>query len=191
MNQIPLEGLMSLFNEAFPVYPNSSTDIKRATEQFYAENIGSIVPTCNPLSLPAQGDVVTPIVFINWSHKGEPTHFEAPGMIITSTCDLDRKDNIVFCPCYSLDECPASLREDISKNRVYEYFFIGNILDKKEWCVDLSYPMTLPRERILHKIDSGDVKRVCSLTQRGWYLFITKFSIKYFRPDDTETMAQR
>jgi hypothetical protein len=51
--------------------------------------------------------------------------------------------------------------------------------------------MTLPRNRVFEKINNGDISKKHSLTDKGWYLFITKFSIKYFRPDDFDTMQLR
>ena len=57
--------------------------------------------------------------------------------------------------------------------------------------IAVSHPMTLLRERVSKRIQEGNIIRLHSLTQVGWYLFITKFSMKYFRPDDPPTMQER
>ena len=81
--------------------------------------------------------------------------------------------------------------DDIAKNTVFEFFYIDKILDGNKWAVDLSRPMTLSRNRILSNLHSENIIRKHSLTDKGWYLFITKFSMKYFRSDDLGTMNQR
>ena len=146
----------------------------------------------NSLPLWAQGDILEPIPFIDWSEEGEPVFFEAPGMIMNSTCDLDRKENIVLCPCLMLTDLKQlSAYKDIPKNTVFDFLFLGECLAGDEWVVDLSHPMTLPRQRIEKRIKEDNVSRKHSLTDKGWYLFITKFAIKYLRSDDFETLSQR
>jgi len=193
MNEVPLGDMISLFNKAYPILPDTpGGDTKRAIEQFYSSNIGSVQVISDPLPEWSQGDIVEPLIFIDWNEDGEPLHFESPGMIITSTCDLDRKDNVVFCPCYLLSSLgDKNLISDASKNIVFEFFYVDKILDGNQWVVDLSRPMTLPRERVFKKLESGDISRRHSLTSRGWYLFITKFSMKYFRPDDPDNFDLR
>ncbi len=193
MAGISLGDLVKLFNEAFPILPGSSLDEpEQALRQFYAEEIGVIQMIRDPLPLWAQGDILELIPFVDWSEEGEPVFFEAPGMIINSTCDLDRKENIVLCPCFMLNDLKQlSAYKDISKNTVFDFLFLGKCLKGDEWVVDLSHPMTLPRQRIEKRIEENSVSRRHSLTDKGWYLFITKFAIKYLRSDDFETMSQR
>ncbi|MDZ8083146.1 MAG: hypothetical protein RMX35_29285 [Nostoc sp. DcaGUA01] len=193
MAGISLGELIRLFNEAFPILPGSPVgEPEQYLRQFYAEEIGVIQMIRNPLPLWAQGDILEPIPFIDWSEEGEPVFFEAPGMIMNSTCDLDRKENIVLCPCLMLTDLKQlSAYKDIRKNTVFDFLFLGECLTGDEWVVDLSHPMTLPRQRIKKRIEEGSVSRKHSLTDKGWYLFITKFAIKYLRSDDFETMSQR
>jgi len=193
MASISLGELIKLFNEACPILPGSPAgEPEQALRQFYAEEIGLIQIIRNPLPLWAQGDILEPITFVTWSEEGEPGFFEAPGMIINSTCDLDRKEEIVLCPCIMLSELKQlSAYKDIPKNTVFDFLFLGSCLTGDEWVVNLSYPVTLPRQRIKKRIEEGNISRKHSLTDKGWYLFITKFAIKYLRSDDFETMAQR
>ena len=191
MTGISLGELIKLFNEAFPILPGSEKP-EQALRQFYAEEIGVIQIIRSPVPLWAQGDILEPIPFVNWSEEGEPVFLEAPGMIMTSTCDLDRKENIVLCPCLRLTDLKdLSAYKFIPENTVFDFLFLGKCLTGDEWVVDLSYPMTLPRQRIEKRIEEGNVSRKHSLTDKGWYLFITKFAIKYLRPDDSTTMSQR
>jgi hypothetical protein len=185
--------LQRYFDEAFPILPGSSPrEPEQALDQFYNEQIGVIQAVRDPLPEWSQGDIIDPIPFIDWSDEGEPMYFNAPGMIVNSSCDLDRKENIVICPCLMLSDLKG-LRayNDISKNTVFDFLFIGKCINGDEWAVDLSRLMTLPRKRILAKINEGSIGRKHSLTDKGWYLFITKFAMKYLRSDDPETMGQR
>lgn len=193
MNQVSLGTLIDVFDKAFPILPSiSKNDPRTALDQFNQLKIGSIQVISDPLKEWSQGDIVEPLTFIEWSDEGKPYSIEAPGMIITNTCDLDRKDNIVFCPCFPLSKLgDKKIVEDISQNIVFEFFYIDKALDGSEWAVDLSRPMALPRKRVFEKLELNTIVRKHSLTSRGWYLFITKFSMKYFRPDDSETMESR
>ena len=105
MNEVPLDDLIGLFDRAYPILPDTPEgDVRKAIDQFNYARVGSIQVICDPLEEWAQGDIIDPLIFLEWSDEGKPIFFDAPGMIITSTCDLDRKDNIVVCPCYSLSE---------------------------------------------------------------------------------------
>jgi hypothetical protein len=196
MNEVPLDSLIDLFNQSCPILPDTpENDVKKAIDQFSYPSIGSIQVICEPLKEWSQGDILDDLIFVEWSDNGEASTFSSPGMIITSTCDLDRKQNIVVCPCFSFSELSkqgsSGLIDEIAKNTVFEFFYIGKALGGDKWAVDLSHPMTLPRERVAKKIEAGDIVRKHSLTSKGWYLFVTKFSMKYFRPDDPETMRLR
>lgn len=193
MNEVYLDDLVDLFYRAFPILPDTpKNDVRKAIDQFSTQRIGSIQVIRDPLEELSQGDILDPIPFIEWSDKGEPMNFMAPGMIITSTCDLDRKGNIVFCPCYRLSRLGnQSFIKEISENTIFDFFYVDKLFDGDTWAVDLSRPMTLLRNRVVEKINNGNISKKHSLTDKGWYLFITKFSMKYFRPDDFGTMQLR
>jgi hypothetical protein len=191
MTGISLGEFIQLFNEAFPIFPGFEKP-EQALRQFYAEEIGIIEVIRSPLPFWAQGDILEPIPFIDWSEEGEPVFWEAPGMIVTSTCDLDRKDYVALCPCLKLvDLKELSAYKAIPENTVFDFLFLGHCLTGDDWVVDLSHPMTLPRQRIEKRLAESLVVRKHSLTDKGWYLFITKFALKYLRPDDLGTMNQR
>jgi hypothetical protein len=191
MEGIQLDGLVHLLQTAFPIYPDANTDPRLALEQFGTQD-RKIQVLSDPVEEWSQGDILTMLPFLFFTEDGKVSNFKAPAMIITSTCDLDRKEKIVICPCFPLEKLKGlTAYSDIPKNNVFEFFFIGNGLTGGEWVVDLSHPMTLLRERVFKKIKEGDIIRLHSLTQVGWYLFITKFSMKYFRSDDPPTMQER
>jgi hypothetical protein len=192
MSGISLGDLIKLFDRACPILPGSFGDSEQALRQFCAEEIGLIQIVRSPLPEWAQGDILDPLLFIEWNEEGDPMSYNAPGMIMSSTCDLDRKKNIVICPCFKLSDLQElSAYQDIPKNTVFDFLFLGSCLTGDEWVVDLSNPITLPRERIEKQIEEGRIYRKHSLTDKGWYLFITKFALKYLRPDDLETLQQR
>ncbi|MDF5732594.1 MAG: hypothetical protein PUP92_32520 [Rhizonema sp. PD38] len=192
MGGIQLDGLIQYLQQVFPIYPDETTaDARLAIEQFGIKN-NRIQVLSDPIQEWSQGDILNIIPFLNFTEDGQVSNFKAPGMIITSTCDLDRKETIVLCPCFSLEQFKSlKAYADIPKNTVFEFFFIGNGLTGGEWVVDLSRPLTLPRYRVFKQIQDGNITRLHSLTRVGWYLFITKFSMKYFRPDDSSTMYTR
>ncbi|MBW4450753.1 MAG: hypothetical protein KME38_28990 [Spirirestis rafaelensis WJT71-NPBG6] len=192
MGGIQLDSLIQYLQKAFPIYPDETTaDARLAVEQFGIKN-NRVQVLSDPVQEWSQGDILNTIPFLDFTEDGKLSNIKAPGMIITSTCDLDRKETIVLCPCFPLEKFkPLKAYTEISKNNVFEFFFIGNGLTGGEWVVDISRPMTLLRSRLLKRIKDGDITRLHSLTRVGWYLFITKFSMKYFRPDDSSTLYER
>lgn len=193
MDGIDLGDLIEILKKGFPIIPGVTVNQpEQAIKQFSAENIGLIKILRDPVSDWSQGDIIDKIPFFYYSEQGKLSRFSAPGMIISSTCDLDRKEKISFCPCIRMDEL-KQIREyqGIYKNEVFEFFFVGNTAFGDEFAVDLSHFVTLPRSHVETQLKSQEISRIHSLTLIGWYLFITKFSIQYFRPEDPSTHAER
>lgn len=190
MAGIHLDGLMQLLWEIFPIHPHPALEeAKTALKQFKTTEI---IVLRDPLPEWSQGDIISELPFPNFLENGELGHFSAPGMIITSTCDLDRKDQIVSAPCFSdKDLKKLNNYKDICENKVFNFFFIGSALDGSEWAVDLNRLVHFRRDRVFKNLEESKISRAHSLTQIGWYLFITKFSMNYFRRDDPDTMKKR
>jgi len=179
--------LRAFLQNSVPVLPGVTIGNQQAAiDQFKAQNIGAINILQDPVAQIAQGDILELIPFLEFSPEGRANNFDAPGMIVTSSCDLDRKDNVVLCPCFPKEKTARlSGHNDIISNLNYQFFYTGI------WTVDLSRPIALPRKLLLKRIKEGQIIRSHSLTQAGWYLFITKFSLLYFRTDDQDTMSSR
>ncbi|AFY70599.1 hypothetical protein Pse7367_2338 [Thalassoporum mexicanum PCC 7367] len=164
--------------------------IETSIEQFKSSNSLSILRS--PLEQWTQGDIISEVPFLIFAGDGKPSIFKAPGITLTNTCDLVRRDYVSFCPCISASKLERSPNyTDILKQKVFEFFYIGRSDIGDELIVFLSQPMSLRRDRVIKSMENSAIKRVNSLTQFGWYYFITKFSIKYFRPDDPTTMESR
>lgn len=93
MDGIDLGDLIDILRKGFPILPGVTTnEPKEAIKQFSAENIGLIKVLRNPLPEWSQGDIIDKIPFYYYSEEGKLSQFLAPGMIVSSTCDLDRKE---------------------------------------------------------------------------------------------------
>jgi hypothetical protein len=194
MSDIDLGALTELLQQVAQVLPSVPTDNQQlALDQFTKDSLSkSITILRDAISQWSQGDILYSVPFIIFTPQGEPKTLNVPGMIITSSCDLDRKPTIVFCPCFSMSALPPSInRKDVQNNLNYQFLYLGKDFRGEELIVDFNLPSALPRERILQKLENNSTTRAYSLTQIGWYLFITKFSLNYLRSDDSDTMSSR
>jgi hypothetical protein len=190
---IDLGALADAFHRAFPVLPGTRPGEEvEAIEQFSSLYRGNLQVLRDPILEWSQGDILSQVLFIDFDNDGNVRSGKAPGMIATSTCDLDRKENVLFMRCLPLQSLERlSSYKEIPKNKIYQFLYIGQAIDEKEWVVDLSAITALPRQRVLKNIEEGKIHRLHSLTREGWYLFITKFAMNYLRTEDGDNMATR
>ncbi len=192
MTEAPKDEFADYIERVFPIPGLAFNDPVKTLEQFYFENIGAIKLVREPLTEWAQGDIIDALPFADFNDNGEIVSSTKPGIIASSSCDLDRKEKIVFFPCIRSDTLQAlSSYNSIIKNKVFEFFYVGETAMGYKVVVDLNHPMSLPRERVLKNLELGRITRKHSLTREGWYLFITKFSMNYLRADDSDTMEKR
>lgn len=194
MSDIDLGELTELLQQVAQVLPNVPTDKQQlALDQFSIGSLGkSITVLGNAIAEWSQGDILYSVPFTIFTPQGEPKTLTAPGMIITSSCDLDRKSTVVFCPCFSMRDLPPGINnENVKSNLNYQFLYLGKDFRGEELIVDFNLPSALPRERVLQNIKNNSIIRHYSLSQIGWYLFITKFSLNYLRSDDSDTMRSR
>ncbi len=75
-------------------------------------------------------------------------------------------------------------------NRIFDYmYFPENIL--QDYFVDFSRVNTYSKNLIATGIESQKIKRLFSLSQIGFYLFIIKLTVFLMRKEDEETMGKR
>ena len=174
------------------VDPEAKDKAKAAIEQFERDgnSFEYLLPT--KLTTLSQGDIISDIPFSYFKEDGKQYIFKAKGMVISTSCHIDQKDVINIVPVLPLDffAGDANGKRELKANRIFNYMYLPeNVMNN--YFTDFSKINTYNKNLIVKGIDSGKIKRLFSLSQIGFYLFIIKLTVFLMRKEDAETMGNR
>jgi hypothetical protein len=135
-----------------------------------------------------QGDIVEPIRFIVEDGNGDATELDAPGMLLSHSCDIDNDEYVILAACRPF----SSFRQhpsvgDIRNNTFLSAFYLESVPKLGDQVVDLSILQSVQTKRLKTAIGDGSAERISSFTQLGYYFFIAKITVRFLRPQpDTE-----
>lgn len=185
-----LKEFIDFVDSVLPNVPKDTKDAaKYAIEQFKKE--GEVVNylTLKPLKELSQGDIITNIPFYYIDAHGSLKYFLSDAMVISTSCHIDQRDRLVLATVLPLNQFKGN-KEDLKNNRIYNCMYIPDD-DMKEKYVNFDYLSSVDKELILKSIRDGKVKRIDSLNQMGYYLFIIKLTVNFMRKEDNETLLER
>lgn len=185
-----LKELINFVDASFPSIPYGEKELaKEAIEQF--EKTGETVNYLYSNLLPelSQGDVLSDIPFVFFDTDGTLQKFKAKAMVINTSCHIENKNYLTLVPVVSLDEMETSVTS-VKSNKAYEIMYIPDTR-LSEYCIDFSMPVTYDSDLIKTQIENGNINRIASLSQVGYYLLLIKLNIYLMRREDPVTMGQR
>lgn len=188
-----LNELIDFVDSILPsVDPEAKDKAKAAISQFHKN--GNCFELLLPKQLPSlsQGDIISEIPFSYFKEDGTQQIFKAKGMVISTSCHIDQKNLINIVPVLPLDFYRGNENgtRELKANRIFDYmYFPENIL--QDYFVDFSRVNTYSKNLIATGIESQKIKRLFSLSQIGFYLFIIKLTVFLMRKEDEETMGKR
>ena len=174
------------------VDPEAKDKAKAAIEQFEREGNSFEYLLPQKLTTLSQGDIISDIPFSYFKEDGKQYIFKAKGMVISTSCHIDQKDVINIVPILPLDffKGDNNGKRELKANRIFNYMYLPeNIMNN--YFVDFSKINTYNKNLIIKGIDNGKIKRLFSLSQIGFYLFIVKLTVFLMRKEDAETMENR
>ena len=174
------------------VDPEAKDKAKVAIEQFHKDGNRFEYLLPNKLPTLSQGDIISEIPFSYFKEDGTQHIFKAKGMVISTSCHIDQRDELNIVPVLPLDffKGDANGKRELEANRIFNYmYFPENML--KDYFVDFSKINTYNKKLIVDGINDGKIKRLFSLSQIGFYLFIVKLTVFLMRKEDEETMGIR
>lgn len=115
--------------------------------------------------------------------------FKAKAMVINTSCHIENKNYLTLVPVVSVDEMETSVAA-VKSNKAYEIMYIPDTR-LSEYCIDFSMPVTYDTSLIKEQIEKGNIIRIASLSQIGYYLLLIKLNIYLMRREDPVTMGQR
>jgi len=178
--------------ELFPsIDPYTAEQAKRALEQFDGVSKPKLAIEQQNFDM-LQGDFYSELPFCYYDNNGEQRIFLSKAELLSNTCDATRDDNLLFAAVRPISEFSgnADAIDAIKRNKRYSLFYVPDTpLD--EYYIDFELITTIPREMVMKLCESGNVKRIASLTSVGYYMFISKLTIFLMRPEDLETNQNR
>jgi len=152
-----------------------------------------------PLGYLAQGDVIGDFNFKFIDCDGYEREFETSGMLLSNTCDAARDENIILAPLIPFDTEKLKAERineyDLFNNKIFQILYYPNCDepcdDLSNYFIDLSIINTFPRELVMKKIEERKIMKKSSLSDFGYYLFLSKLTLRLMRPEDPETQKER
>lgn len=143
----------------------------------------------SPLDKLSQGDILSKVPFMYYDSNGEEKRFIALGMVITTSCDIDNDNRLTVVPVLPLEQYPGN-ESTIKNNQTLSYMYIPDI-KMENYFIDFALMNTYDKNLIFQGIESNRISRYASLSQVGFYFFITKLTVFLMRKEDYDTQGLR
>lgn len=134
-----------------------------------------------------QGDIVhdIPVCFID--EEGDAVKGIHTVSLISNTCDMElgREESIVVAPIVSFAELMESMPDkksaiglitSIKVNEIFSYFYLPRMGSLPEGYIDFSKMVSVNSDYLNKKKGDFPDKCVLSFSQKGYYLFLIKFT---------------
>ena len=176
------------------LFPSVSESVKNkakeCVDQFRETNSTINYLMSEPLSELSQGDIISNIPFCVFvTDTGELRRFLSPGMVISTSCDIDNHDFISIVPLYSIHQYGGN-KEAILSNECLQYMYLPDT-KVEDYFIDFGIICSYEKDLIIGSINSGRTVRMASLSQIGYYFLICKLSAFLLRREDTITKYKR
>ncbi len=175
----------------FPgLVPEIGDQAKLAIEQFQKDGDQPKYLTRELLSNLSQGDIISNIPFSFFANNGEQQVSILDAMVISTSCDIDNKGNIILAPIIPEQSLKEQSIKSMKANIVYDYMYLPDDFMSNSF-VYFGMLSSYNRYLIAEGIKKGKIQRKASLNQLGYYFLIVKLSVFLLRGEDTETLNER
>lgn len=184
-----IKEFIEFISELFPsISPYTKDNVINAIKQFDTDRLEWF--RSNKLNYLAQGDIIEKLPFQFLDENGNVIPIMAKGIILSNTCDIDHDDNIVIAPMFNYENILDEQGKNIARaNKYYDKLcFPNSRLDNM--FVDFTKATTFNR-RLIGKLLEEKTRVEYSLNQYGYYLLISKLTVYFLRPEDSETNISR
>jgi hypothetical protein len=174
----------------FPsIDPYIAEEVKNSLKQF-EENGGRYKCFTNrSFSFFSQGDIIDKLKFIKVNDSGQIIEKELKALLLSNTCDAENDDVLLCAPLISLTSLKVD-QDTLKKNRIYKLlYFPGYRYD--DYVVDLSLVSSFSKVLINKLLENEIIKKEASLSDFGYYLFLSKLTVHFMRPENTEVQEMR
>ncbi len=138
----------------------------------------------------SQGDILSKVPFSYFDEKGQQNIFLAEAMVLTTSCHIDHKDKIELVPIFPISTFDANGLQQLKNNIIFDYMYIPDDLLADKY-ISFEYISAYSKDLIVNGIESKKITRLGSLNQIGYYFFIIKLSVFFFKTEDKDTLFNR
>lgn len=177
----------------FPsIDPYTKEQAKLCMKQFENANGALLTSMYNESLDLTQGDVFSEIPFFYIDKIGQQKMIKCKAQLLSNTCDAVRDDTLIFAALHPLSVFASNnaMIDSIKHNQCYSALYLSDYPISDEY-VDLEMINTISREAFVSSLEDGKVRRIASLTQVGYYMFLCKLTVFLMRPEDVEVNSDR
>lgn len=186
-----IKEFITFLEELFPsINPYTAEQARIALRQFELSGKTYQHIFFRPFEFLAQGDVVGEIPFVQYSVDGQQLVYKAKGMLVSNTCSADHDNKIVIAPLIPLNEINDEDKPSITGNKIYRLLYFPDHFFS-DYAIDLSMMNSFPTELINRGLQNGFLQKYASLSTLGYFLFLTKLTVHFMRPEDPDVQEQR
>lgn len=186
-------GFLDYCSALFPsIDPYTKEGAKRALEQYKDSFQTDSLTLSTPSDVFLQGDIFTEMPFFYCDEDGEQSVLTLKAQLISNTCDATRDERVLFAGVFPLKEFESEGKgklDAIKSNKTYKLFYIQG--HEEEYVIDFSLINSVPLSIFYRLIQEKHLKRIISLSQIGYFIFITKLTVFLMRPEDENANSSR
>ena len=183
-----LKEFIDFVEDVLPsVNPDLKENASKAIAQFEKEGHQLQYLLFRPLTELSQGDIISHVNFMYFEDDGKLKHFQADAMVLSMSCDIDHKNFLLLTPVFPLSAFKGDVRQ-LKSNKIFNHMYIPGLEDK---FVDFDFINSYNKMLLLNGIDNNRIKRIASLNQLGYYLFIVKLTVFLMRKEGEGMLTLR
>lgn len=188
-----MDAFFDFCEELFPSISYKTIDSAKKAINTYNNIYGPHIFAMKPIDgVFAQGDIFESIPFLYYDNEGILRRKLSKGMLLTNTCDNERKDNLIFASMWFLEDYSTNINdiESIKNNIFYDFMYIDHS-KISEYFINFNMLSTINRLTIMNNINQNKIYRILSLSDIGYFLLICKLTIFFMRYEDKNIHNKR
>ena len=127
--------------------------------------------------------MITPVPVRVTQEDGGIGEWIGPAMILSNSCDIDADAELLVAPCQPFAPYASTGQAGhIRRNTFFPFLFLPAVPEIGDSVVNLASIHSVSGDFVRTRVQSGAVRRICSLTRFGWYFLIAKLTIHLLRP---------
>src|SRR5580704_9221648 len=138
-----------------------------------------------------QGDIFEPLPFRYLDDDGQWLEQTAPGLVMCNTCDAEWSELLPLAACHDFAEmerdaaisATEGFLNSIRANEKTDVMYLPEVVAHRSLVCDFGAVSAFSRLWLQAAVRRGDVRRICSLSQLGYYMLLAKLTVYYMRPE--------
>lgn len=195
--------LDDLLNEIFPLpFPSVSSETTQRAKGLIAQHADHPERLFATALAPvlAQGDILLGVPFYAGIPPKTPGVVRTGAMVLSNTCDvaqgfsLGQGRKVMLCQVVDakiLEEGGFGALAEAKRNQVNNLFRLPGKGDYSEFIADFSTAAPFDAAALKKRLEDGKYSRALSLSDFGYFFFLTKLTVFLMRPETHELQREK